>query len=164
MVGFSLGFGSIPFLLMGEIFPSKQRGMLSSIAISFNVAAMFTVIKTFHSLETVNFVYLSYLNALKHNISVQILTSAGTFWMYSVFCALGVVFVIFCVPETKGRELDSMALVFRKSFRVLAGKSRNSSSRPPMSVLMQNGGQRNAAFSAAGEDGRDGKVIESTKC
>lgn len=45
--------------------------------------------------------------------------------MYSAFCALGVVFVIFCVPETKGRDLDEMALVFRKSFRVLAGKSRN---------------------------------------
>lgn len=53
MVGFSVGFGSIPFLLMGEIFPARQRGMLSSIAISFNVAAMFTVVKTYHELETV---------------------------------------------------------------------------------------------------------------
>lgn len=53
MIGFSVGFGSIPFLLMGEIFPARQRGMLSSIAISFNVAAMFTVVKTYHELETV---------------------------------------------------------------------------------------------------------------
>lgn len=44
--------------------------------------------------------------------------------MYSGFCGIGVIFVIFCVPETKGRELESMAKVFRKSFRILAGKSR----------------------------------------
>lgn len=54
MIGFSIGFGSIPFLLMGEIFPAKQRGMLSSIAISFNVGAMFIVIKMYQPLEEVN--------------------------------------------------------------------------------------------------------------
>lgn len=32
--------------------------------------------------------------------------------MYSVFCALGVLFVIFFVPETKGKELDSIATLF----------------------------------------------------
>lgn len=32
--------------------------------------------------------------------------------MYSIFCALGVVFVIFFVPETKGKELDSIASLF----------------------------------------------------
>lgn len=124
MIGFSVGFGSIPFLLMGEIFPARQRGVLSSIAITFNVAAMFTVIKTFQPLE-------------------EAITSAGTFWMYSVFCAAGVVFVVFCVPETKGRELDGMAKVFRKSFRVLAGKSRTK---------------------IADDGTKNGAIIESTRC
>lgn len=134
MVGFSVGFGSIPFLLMGEIFPAKQRGMLSSIAISFNVAAMFTVVKTYHELES-------------------LITSAGTFWMYSAFCALGVVFVVFCVPETKGRELDSMAQVFRKSFRVLAGKSRSISAAAKETAVP-------VGHSNAGYNERD----EVTKC
>lgn len=75
-----------------------------------------------------------------------------------MFCAFGVLFVIFCVPETKGRELDNMALVFRKSFRVLAGKSRNTAK----TVQTNGNGQRNAAFSV--EEERDGRVIESTKC
>lgn len=79
--------------------------------------------------------------------------------MYSAFCAFGVVFVIFCVPETKGRELDNMALVFRKSFRVLAGKSRNTAK----ARTMENG-QRNAAYSVEAEEQRDERVIESTKC
>uniref|UniRef100_A0AAG5DKF2 Facilitated trehalose transporter Tret1 n=1 Tax=Anopheles atroparvus TaxID=41427 RepID=A0AAG5DKF2_ANOAO len=95
MIGFSIGFGSIPFLLMGELFPTAQRSLLSSLAGSFNLAMMFTVIKTYHPLE-------------------DLITASGTFLMYSVLCALGVVFVITCVPETKGRELESIQKLFER--------------------------------------------------
>ncbi|XP_058054248.1 facilitated trehalose transporter Tret1-2 homolog [Anopheles bellator] len=95
MIGFSIGFGSIPFLLMGELFPTAQRSLLSSLAGSFNLAMMFTVIKTYHPLE-------------------ELITTSGTFLMYSVLCALGVVFVITCVPETKGRELESIQKLFER--------------------------------------------------
>ncbi|KAG4080263.1 hypothetical protein HA402_010755 [Bradysia odoriphaga] len=54
MVGFSFGFGSIPYLLMGEIFPAAQRSLLSSIAGSMNFGIMFLVIKTYHPLGTHN--------------------------------------------------------------------------------------------------------------
>lgn len=53
MVGFSVGFGCIPFLLLGELFPAEQRSVLSSIAGSFNLGVMFIVIKTYHYLEKV---------------------------------------------------------------------------------------------------------------
>lgn len=53
MIGFSVGFGCIPFLLMGEIFPTAQRSTLSSIAGSMNLGMMFAVIKTYHPLEKV---------------------------------------------------------------------------------------------------------------
>lgn len=32
--------------------------------------------------------------------------------MYSILCAIGVVFVILFVPETKGQELDNIAKMF----------------------------------------------------
>ncbi|XP_055628364.1 facilitated trehalose transporter Tret1-2 homolog isoform X2 [Toxorhynchites rutilus septentrionalis] len=95
MIGFSVGFGCIPFLLMGELFPTAQRSLLSSLAGSFNLAVMFVVIKTYHPLE-------------------DVITTSGTFWMYSILCAVGVVFVILCVPETKGRDLESIHTLFRK--------------------------------------------------
>lgn len=44
----------------------------------------------------------------------QLITTAGTFWMYSVFCAFAVFFVIFVVPETKGRNLEDIAKLFIK--------------------------------------------------
>lgn len=46
---------------------------------------------------------------------LQLITTAGTFWMYSVFCALAAVFVVTVVPETKGRDLDSIAKLFVKN-------------------------------------------------
>lgn len=45
---------------------------------------------------------------------LQLITTAGTFWMYSVFCAFAAVFVVTIVPETKNRDLDSIATLFVK--------------------------------------------------
>lgn len=42
------------------------------------------------------------------------MTTAGTFWMYSVLCILGVFFVIGFVPETKGADLDNISKLFLK--------------------------------------------------
>lgn len=37
--------------------------------------------------------------------------------MYSVFCAFALIFVIFVVPETKGRDLEDIAKLFIKNRR-----------------------------------------------
>lgn len=80
---------------MGELFPTKQRGILSSVAGSYNLLVMFVVIVTYHPLE-------------------EKISTAGTFYMYGLLCFLGVIFVIFFVPETKGKSLESIALLFAK--------------------------------------------------
>ncbi|XP_047530005.1 facilitated trehalose transporter Tret1-like isoform X1 [Vanessa atalanta] len=94
MLGFSLGFGGLPFLLLGELFPAHYRSQLSAMASAVNLMSMFTVIKSYHALE-------------------RVLTSAGTFWMYACFCALAFFFVVFMVPETKGKSLAEIEQHFR---------------------------------------------------
>ncbi|KOB79239.1 Sugar transporter [Operophtera brumata] len=94
MLGFSLGFGGLPFLLLGELFPAQYRSQLSAMASAVNLLSMFSVIKSYHALEAV-------------------LTSAGTFWMYACFCALAFIFVLFVVPETKGKSLAEIEQHFR---------------------------------------------------
>lgn len=37
--------------------------------------------------------------------------------MYSVFCALALIFVVFIVPETRGKDLDDIAKLFVKNRR-----------------------------------------------
>ncbi|CAH0581176.1 unnamed protein product [Chrysodeixis includens] len=94
MLGFSLGFGGLPFLLLGELFPAQYRSQLSAMASAVNLMSMFSVIKSYHALD-------------------HVLTSAGTFWMYSCFCAIAFFFVLFMVPETKGKSLAEIEEHFR---------------------------------------------------
>ena len=47
ITSFSLGWGPIPWLLMSEIFPSKARGVASSIATALNWTFAFAITKLF---------------------------------------------------------------------------------------------------------------------
>lgn len=47
VLSFSLGFGPIPWLMMGEILPAKIRGTAASVATGFNWSCTFIVTKTF---------------------------------------------------------------------------------------------------------------------
>lgn len=62
--------------------------------------------------------------------------------MYSVFCALGVLFVIFLVPETKGKELESIASLF---IRKMSRRFSRRMSKP---------------FDSTVTDGKDNKGVE----
>jgi facilitated trehalose transporter len=103
MVGFSIGYCGIPFLLMGELIPEKQRSFLSSIAGSLNLGVMFAVIKTYH--------------VLKNSIGED-----GTFWLYSLVCLCSCFFVYFLVPETKGKSLREI----QELFELTQNSNRNS--------------------------------------
>lgn len=47
VLSFSLGFGPIPWLMMGEILPAKIRGPAASVATGFNWSCTFIVTKSF---------------------------------------------------------------------------------------------------------------------
>ncbi|XP_048834954.1 solute carrier family 2, facilitated glucose transporter member 8 [Brienomyrus brachyistius] len=94
ITGFAIGWGPIPWLVMSEIFPTPVRGLASSVCVLTNWSAAFVVTKTFQDLT-------------------NLLSNAGTFWLFSAFCALNVVFTIFCVPETKGKTLEEIQARFK---------------------------------------------------
>jgi hypothetical protein len=96
MAGFSIGYCSIPFLLMGELIPEKQRSFLSSVAGSLNLGIMFIVIKTYHDLK-------------------NLIGEDGVFWLYSALCLCSCFFVYFLVPETKGKSLKEIEEFFELS-------------------------------------------------
>lgn len=47
VLGFSFGFGPIPWLMMGEILPARVRGIAASVATAFNWTCTFIVTKTY---------------------------------------------------------------------------------------------------------------------
>lgn len=89
VLGFSIGFGPIPWLMLGEILPSKIRGTAASVATGFNWACTFIVTKTFHNIIAAIDLY-------------------GTFWLFAIICIFALLFVIFFVPETKGKSLEEI--------------------------------------------------------
>lgn len=98
VLGFSIGFGPIPWLMLGEILPSKIRGTAASLATGFNWTCTFIVTKTFHNIIDAIHMY-------------------GTVWLFAVICLVGLFFVIFFVPETRGKSLEEIE-------RKLTGDSR----------------------------------------
>jgi facilitated trehalose transporter len=89
VIGFSLGFGPIPWLMMGEVLPAKVRGPAASVATAVNWSCTFLVTKSFPFLV---------LAAGIH----------GAFYLFGGMCALALVFVWACVPETQGRSLEDI--------------------------------------------------------
>ncbi|XP_063701895.1 facilitated trehalose transporter Tret1-like isoform X2 [Culicoides brevitarsis] len=89
VVGFSLGFGPIPWLMMGEILPARIRGSAASVATGFNWLCTFVVTKTFVDM-------------------VATIGSHGAFWLFGSFCVCSLFFVIFYVPETQGQSLEDI--------------------------------------------------------
>lgn len=88
-VAFSLGISPISWLLIGELFPLEHRNLGSSLATSFSYLCAFAGVKTFVDLQ--ESLGLDYM-----------------FWLYAVISLLGLIFVVTCVPETKGRKMDEM--------------------------------------------------------
>ncbi|XP_037038353.1 facilitated trehalose transporter Tret1 isoform X3 [Bradysia coprophila] len=86
---FSVGYGPIPWLMMGEILPSKIRGSAASVATGFNWSCTFIVTKAFADL-------------------IEAIGLSGCFWFFGCICVIGLVFEIMCVPETQGKSLEEI--------------------------------------------------------
>ncbi len=95
MVGYSVGFASVPFVIMGELFPNRYRNVLSSISSSFNLTNTFLVIKLFTNLQT-------------------LIGLSGLFWLYAAVSLASSIFVAVALPETKGKTLEEIEAHFRK--------------------------------------------------
>jgi len=90
---FSLGWGPLPWLITAEILPVKAKGLGGGIATAFNWFIAFLTTKEFEDLE----------------IAID---RFSVFWLFAGITLLGVVFVFFYVPETKGKSLEQIEAEF----------------------------------------------------
>jgi sugar porter (SP) family MFS transporter len=86
---YSLSISPLFWLMTAELFPNRLRGSGASAATVANWSANLLVTLTF----------LTAVNGLGKDV---------VFWIYAAFAALGLVFVRFCIPETKGRALEDI--------------------------------------------------------
>src|SRR6266853_353324 len=88
---FAFSLGAIAWILVAEVFPLRVRGRGVAAGTLFSGIANFAVSLTFLSL-------------------IDRLGSAGTFAIYGTLSVATLVFVRFVVPETRGRELESISV------------------------------------------------------
>jgi MFS family permease len=87
---FAFSMGPIAWILVSEVFPLQIRGRGVAAATLGSGASNFLVSLTFLSL-------------------IKAAGNALTFVIYGGFCIITFLFVRFIVPETKGRELESIS-------------------------------------------------------
>mmetsp|Transcript_3958 Transcript_3958/g.3828 ORF Transcript_3958/g.3828 Transcript_3958/m.3828 type:complete len:152 (-) Transcript_3958:141-596(-) len=94
---FSIGVGAIPWLIMSEIFPNDVRG---------NAAAIATAVNWLFS-----FIVTMCLDAYRKAITYQ-----GVFWSFGFICLVMIFFVLFFIPETKGKSFEQIEAEFDKKY------------------------------------------------
>lgn len=93
---FSIGYGPISWLLIGELFDTDIKGLAASVAVTINYTLSFIVTKGVLLISTT-------------------LGVGGMFWMFSGFSVAGIVFIIIVVPETKKKtfaEIQRMLALY----------------------------------------------------
>jgi len=89
VASFAVSIGPVMWVLFSELFPNRVRGLAISLAGFVNSA-------------------VSFLVQLVFPWELATLGSSLTFLLYGLFALAGLLFVIFVVPETKGKSLEEL--------------------------------------------------------
>ncbi|KXH67379.1 quinate permease [Colletotrichum salicis] len=93
--GVSFGHSVAPYVVAAEIFPSRVRSVCKPCCLFTNWIVNYGITSaTPHMLSTMKY---------------------GTFLFFSIMTYIGVIFVFFCLPELKGRSIESMDDLFANS-------------------------------------------------
>jgi sugar porter (SP) family MFS transporter len=86
---YAMSLAPVVWVVLSEIFPASVRGMGMAISTFFLWAASFVLTYTFPVLN-------------------EAIGTSGTFWVYDVICALGFIFILTNLKETKGKSLEAL--------------------------------------------------------
>ncbi|XP_017770928.1 PREDICTED: facilitated trehalose transporter Tret1-like [Nicrophorus vespilloides] len=86
---YTVGFGPMPFTILGEIFPQNVKSAASTLTVS--ISSCFTFITT---------LFFPYL--------LQLVGFGISMWLFAAFCLVSLFFTYFFVPETKGKSLQEI--------------------------------------------------------
>ncbi|MCB0593828.1 MAG: MFS transporter, partial [Phaeodactylibacter sp.] len=95
VASFAISIGPVMWVLFSELFPNKIRGVAISFVGFINSA-------------------VSFLVQLVFPWELATFGSSMTFLIYGLFAALGLIFVLMVVPETKGKSLEELEKILVK--------------------------------------------------
>ncbi|KAJ0233638.1 inositol transporter 2 [Hirschfeldia incana] len=89
IIFFSPGMGTVPWIVNSEIYPLRFRGICGGIAATANWISNLIVAQSFLSLT-------------------EAIGTSWTFLMFGVISVIALLFVVVCVPETKGMPMEEI--------------------------------------------------------
>jgi sugar porter (SP) family MFS transporter len=92
---YAMSLAPVTWVVISEIFPNRIRGTAMSIAVGFLWIACFILTYTFPILN-------------------RAIGAAGTFWIYAGICVAGYRFLLFKLPETRGKSLETIEREFEE--------------------------------------------------
>ncbi|MCB0587010.1 MAG: sugar porter family MFS transporter [Phaeodactylibacter sp.] len=96
VASFAISIGPVMWVLFSELFPNKIRGVAISFVGFINSA-------------------ISFLVQLIFPWELASFGSSLTFLIYGLFAALGLIFILLVVPETKGKSLEELEKILVRS-------------------------------------------------
>ncbi|XP_011707581.1 PREDICTED: facilitated trehalose transporter Tret1-2 homolog isoform X2 [Wasmannia auropunctata] len=98
----TLGFLVIPFAMVGEVFPSKVKDILSGMTVAIGYLFSAITIKTYPDME-------------------RLMGMHGVFLFFAIVSLVGAIFILLFLPETKGKtlhEIEDMFSAKKKAFEL----------------------------------------------
>jgi len=95
VASFAMSLGPVMWALFSEIFPNQLRGIAISVVGMINSMVSFFV-------------------QLLFPLELSVFGAALTFFSYGVFAVIGLVLVAWLLPETKGKSLEELEVMFAK--------------------------------------------------
>lgn len=112
IISYSPGMGTVPWIVNSEIYPLRFRGIGGGIAAVSNWLSNLVVSLTFLTLT-------------------EALGTSGAFLLFALFSLIGLVFIYFLVPETRGLQFEQVEKMLEKGFKanICCGRSKGSQHR-----------------------------------
>uniref|UniRef100_A0A1B6GJS3 Major facilitator superfamily (MFS) profile domain-containing protein n=1 Tax=Cuerna arida TaxID=1464854 RepID=A0A1B6GJS3_9HEMI len=115
MAASTIGYLVVPWVMIGELYPSKVRGIMGGLTTFVGHFCVFIVVKTFPFFKSVS--------------------TFGTFLMYGTVSLLGTIFFFLYLPETQGRTLQEIEDYFCGRTKTLGPQKdtvNNNTVKPPI--------------------------------
>lgn len=102
----TLGYLVVPWIMIGELYPQKVRGIMGGITTCSAHMFVFIVVKTYPLLSV----------AIERH---------GAYLLYGSVSIVGTLFFYFALPETKGTTLHEIEDYFSGRIKTLGGANKN---------------------------------------
>ena len=124
---FSIGVGPLPWVIIGEIFPEECKSASASLSAVVNQLMAFITIKTVANIQVRSQIRRLLFNCRHIKMFEKMVITlthlfipfqaeisySGTYFMYGSLCMLGFVYILFGVPETKGKTPEEILQYFK---------------------------------------------------